>query len=79
MSSLPIAPTAHLQDQTLEHLAIAVNGEITFIFPRGIPYAKVKKLADRIPKSHIRLQKVRVRYEILEDNKPYDTSPMVKY
>lgn len=79
MSSLPIASTASLHEQVLTHLALAVNGEIILVFHRSTTYHRVKKVADKIPNSQIRLQQVRVTYEILADNEVYDTSPKVKY
>lgn len=79
MPSLPIAPTAVLESHTATVLAVAISNEVLFVFPRTTPYEKVKKLTKRIPGSHIRLQKVRITYELLEDNEIYDTSPKVKY
>jgi hypothetical protein len=79
MASFPLATSAALQTHVCKHLAIGVEGQIVIVFPRGTPYIKVKKLADRIPNSEIRLQHVRVVYEILPDNEVYDTSPKVTY
>ena len=79
MSPHPLAFIAVLETQTANVLAIAVKGEVILLFPRTTPYEKVRKLQKRIPGSEIRLQKVRVTYEVLEDNEIYDTSPKVKY
>lgn len=79
MASLPLAATAVIGEQILNHLAIASDGEVLVVFPRGTPYVKIKRLADRLPNSEIRVQKVRVTYEVLEENEVYDTSPKVKY
>lgn len=77
MSSLPLASSAVLDSETLHHLAIAYQGEIIFLFPRGTPYAHVRRLASKIPRAEIRLQMVRATYEPLEHNEVYDTSASV--
>jgi hypothetical protein len=59
------------------HLGIAQKGKILFLFPRGVPYIYVKRLADKMPGAHIRLVKVRATYEILPENEYYDTSASV--
>lgn len=79
MSSLPLGPTACLSSRVLKHICIAVDNEIMLVFPRGIPYAKIKKLADSIPGSELRLIKVRTTYEVLTENEVYDTSAKVTY
>lgn len=76
--SLPLGLTASLASQELEVLAVAIDGQIAVVFPRGFPYAKVKRFADKY-KGEIRLQKIRATYEVLPDNRVYDTSPLVKY
>lgn len=78
MESLPLALTASLETQVLEHLAVAINGEIAFVFPRGTSYIKVKHFAEKY-RGEIRLVEVRCTYEILPNNKVYDTSPKVLY
>lgn len=77
MASLPLGSTAVLSPRVLNHLALAVDGEIAVVFLRGIPYAKIKRMADKIPGSEIRIQKVKVSYEILDENEHYDTSASI--
>lgn len=78
MESLPLAVTAHLQTQEITVLAVAIDGKIALVFPPSFPYAKVKRFSDKYD-GEIRLQRVRATYEILPDNKVYDTSPLVNY
>jgi hypothetical protein len=78
MESLPLGVTASLSSEELWVLAIAIDGKIALVFPRGFPYVKVKKFADKYG-GEIRLQRIRATYEVLPDNKFYDTSPKVKY
>lgn len=79
MSSLPLGDIASITPKVLDHVGVAVNGKVEFVFPRGTPYMKIKKFADKIPDSEIRLVKVRVTCEILEENEIYDTSAKVTY
>lgn len=75
--NLPLSPTAVLDERVENHLAIAVGGEIFIVFPRGLPYVKIKAIADMWPNSHIRLVKVKQTYEILDENVYYDTSASI--
>lgn len=79
MPSLPLGSTACLSSKVLKHICIAVDNEILLVFPRGTPYAKIKKLADSIPNSELRLVNVRTTYEVLTENEVYDTSAKVTY
>jgi hypothetical protein len=74
---LPLADTAVIAPRVQDHLSIAVGGEIFLVFPRGVAYIKVKRIADKWPGSEIRLIKVRTTYEILEENHYYDTSASI--
>jgi hypothetical protein len=78
MQSLPLALTACIETETLQVLAVAIDGEIKVVFPRGTNYMKVKRFALKHG-GEIRLQTIRATYEILPDNEPYDTSPKVLY
>lgn len=78
MESLPLGVTASLASEELEVLAVAIDGQIALVFPRGFPYVKVKRFAEKY-NGEIRLQKIRATYEVLPDNKFYDTSPKVMY
>lgn len=79
MPSLPLGSIAAISPKVLDHVGIAIDGKVEFIFPRGTPYMKIKKFADKTPGSEIRLIKVKVTYEILEENEIYDTSAKVSY
>lgn len=80
MASLPLADTAALRTQVLYHVGVAVDGEIAYIFPRGTPYAKIKRFEESISgKTELRLCKVKTTYEVLEENEVYDTSAKVMY
>ena len=78
--SLPLADTATVSPRILEHVGIAVNGEIVFVFPRGTSYAKIKRFSESFEgKVELRLCKVKTTYEVLEENRYYDTSAKVMY
>lgn len=77
MTSLPLGDTAILSPRVGTHLCIAFQGEVQLVFPRSLPYILVKRIADAIPNSEIRLIDVRSTYEVLESNEIYDTSASV--
>lgn len=75
---LPLAETAVLGPRVDSHIAIAFDGAIQLVFPRGVvPFVEIQRMAKRIPGSEIRLIKVRTTYQVLEDNCYYDTSASV--
>lgn len=75
---MPLAGSAAVEDEDVYVLGIAVESEVVMLFPRGTSYYKVKRIADRYPDCEIVNQLVRVHYEVLPDNKPYDTSALVQ-
>lgn len=75
--NIPLSESAVLSPRVQPHLALAIDGEITIVFPRSTPYAKIERIAEKY-NGEIYKVNVRVSYEILEDdNELYDHSPKV--
>lgn len=76
--NLSLAESAGIATHITECLGIAIGGQIAYTFRRGTSYAKVKKFADKLG-GEVYTVRCRVTYEILPENKYYDTSPKVSY
>ncbi len=74
--NIPLAPSAVLSPRIQPHLALAIDGEIWVVFPRSTPYAEIEKLKKKYD-GEIYKCKVRVSYEVLDDNEYYDHSPLL--
>lgn len=75
-TNVPLSKSAVLSPRILPHLALKKNGEILLVFPRGTVYDKVADMAKNFD-AEIYICYVRISYDVLAENKPYDHSPRI--
>lgn len=74
--NVPLDDTAVLDPRVLPHLGLKKDGKIILVFPRGTPGILIEKMANKYA-AEVYTVDVRISFEVLETNRPYDHSPKI--